>query len=514
VHQRLQVLACAGDELAADRRLRGRARLGLELLADRLPDALVAARRDAGQHPLQHRLRQPVAVGEVRIRRKRQLALTIGAAHPRPLDSDSAAAECHLAGLVAVAHRRAVGIVFPLRSDDLADLLFHQLGQNTEADPNAEREQPLPRSADKLPQRLLHPHRQHSIRSRHSLPERYGCLLHGGSSLDLGRIASNAPKRSRRGRRDRRQVLRATGQPRSSRSRHSMPRRPRRQVRQAVQPVAPLNSCMTPRRRDGGPPARRRLRARPAPARRWRDDGVSTQSTTGPFERHAPRPTPPAHRHLRRQRAALHRPTRPRHSHRNPREIQPTPNQRHRRWHPSRRSTPHLPTVLPGRLGPKPPNRRQGPRPRARQRHHQPPQRRNPLHKRRRRRHNHHGHPPHSPTRRPPHTHHRRPPRRDPIDVAARGSLAVSRASMSSLHVGAVAICTGIDVPSAIDGVHPDATTFQHRRRYGKAVRTSQRESCKGSSRSPSARNERRWSSISASGFLRVRIGVDGPVTN
>ena len=34
-----------------------------------------------------------------------------------------------------------------------------------------------------------------------------------GSSLDLWRIASNAPNRSGRGRRDRRQVLRATGQP-------------------------------------------------------------------------------------------------------------------------------------------------------------------------------------------------------------------------------------------------------------------------------------------------------------
>ncbi len=49
-------LAGALDERARDRRLRRRPRRRLDLRADRLLRAPVAARRDAGEHPLQHRL--------------------------------------------------------------------------------------------------------------------------------------------------------------------------------------------------------------------------------------------------------------------------------------------------------------------------------------------------------------------------------------------------------------------------------------------------------------------------
>jgi hypothetical protein len=174
VHQRLQVLTRACDELAANRRLRGRARLGLNRLTHRLLRAPVAPRRHTGEHPLQHRLGQRIAVGEVRVGLQRQLDATVGAPDARPLDRNPTAAERHLAGLVAVAHRRARGVVPALRPDHLVDLLFHQLDQHPQADADAERQQPLPRRPDELSQRFLHPHRQHRLRGGHDLPERYG----------------------------------------------------------------------------------------------------------------------------------------------------------------------------------------------------------------------------------------------------------------------------------------------------------------------------------------------------
>jgi len=215
-HQLAKCRACALDERPRDRRLRRRARTLLELGADRLLRAPVAAGRDAGEHPLQHDLGQRIAVGEVGVGPKRQLAVAIGAAGARPLDRHPAPAERHLARLVAVAHRDPIGILPAPRAYDLDDFLFHQLGQHAEPDADRQRQQSLPRSSNQLTQRLLHARGQHSllsVLSGHGLRERYGCLLHGGSSFDLRRIASNAPKRNGRGRRDRRQVLRATGQP-------------------------------------------------------------------------------------------------------------------------------------------------------------------------------------------------------------------------------------------------------------------------------------------------------------
>ena len=65
---------------------------------------------------------------------------------------------------MAVAHRGALRVVLALRADHLDDLLFHQLGEHAEPDADAQREQPLLRSADQLPERLLHPRRQHGLR--------------------------------------------------------------------------------------------------------------------------------------------------------------------------------------------------------------------------------------------------------------------------------------------------------------------------------------------------------------
>jgi len=66
------------------------------------------------------------------------------------------------------------------------------------------------------PTRPTPPARAPEARPHHESPQRPVRATHGGSSLDLWRIAANAPNRSGRGRRDRRhlKVLRAPGQPR------------------------------------------------------------------------------------------------------------------------------------------------------------------------------------------------------------------------------------------------------------------------------------------------------------
>jgi hypothetical protein len=201
-HQRVEVLARARDELAADRRLRRRARIVLERLADRLLRARVAARRDAGEHPLEHHPGERVAVGEVRVGPKRHLTGRIRGSRPRPLDRDAAAAERHRAGLVSVADRDALAVVPALRPHDLIDFLFDQLGQDAEPDADRQREQPLLRGTGQLAERLCHPRRQ----LRHARAGRRGrdlinqYLLHGGSSsLEWTSIAANAPNGNGRG---------------------------------------------------------------------------------------------------------------------------------------------------------------------------------------------------------------------------------------------------------------------------------------------------------------------------
>src|SRR4051794_38881254 len=57
--------------------------------------------------------------------------------------------------LVAVTLRRPIRVVLALRTDDLVDLEFHQLVNDTEPDTHAQREQALLRCPDKLAQRHL-----------------------------------------------------------------------------------------------------------------------------------------------------------------------------------------------------------------------------------------------------------------------------------------------------------------------------------------------------------------------
>ncbi len=79
-----------------------------------------------------------------------------GGAHPRALDADPAAPEGDLAGLVAVAHGSSLGVMAALGADDLCDLLFHQLGEDAQAEADRQGQKALLGDAHQLPERLLH----------------------------------------------------------------------------------------------------------------------------------------------------------------------------------------------------------------------------------------------------------------------------------------------------------------------------------------------------------------------
>ena len=132
----------------------------VDVAADRLTGPRVAARRDAGQHPLEHHVGELVTRREVRIGVQLDLALAVGGPGARPADRHPAAPERDLAALVAVADRGAVGIVSALRADDLVDLGLHDLVQHAQPDADAQRQQPFLRRAGQLTQRVLHPLRQ------------------------------------------------------------------------------------------------------------------------------------------------------------------------------------------------------------------------------------------------------------------------------------------------------------------------------------------------------------------
>ena len=132
----------------------------------------------------------------MRVRLERQLAATVGASDPWPLDGDAPAAERHLPRRMAMADGSAAGIVLALRPDDLIDFLFHQLGEHAQPDTDAQREQALLRSADQLPERLLHARRQHDfvhagLRERY-LPRRFLLLILDGSPRTLSTRADEA----------------------------------------------------------------------------------------------------------------------------------------------------------------------------------------------------------------------------------------------------------------------------------------------------------------------------------
>jgi hypothetical protein len=158
-HEIDELLACARHELAADRRLRRRPSDLLDVAADRLTGPRIAARRDAGQHPLEHHVGELITRREMRIGVQLDLALAVGGPSARPADRHPAAPERDLATLMAVADRGTIGIVSALRADDLVDLGFHDLVQHAHAhaDADAQRQQPFLRRAGQLTQRVLDP---------------------------------------------------------------------------------------------------------------------------------------------------------------------------------------------------------------------------------------------------------------------------------------------------------------------------------------------------------------------
>src|SRR6266511_3684741 len=140
-----------------------------------------------------------VAVGEVLVGAQRHLALGVGAPDPRPLDLDAPPTQRHLPRLVAVTHRCPPQVVLALRTDDLVDLLFHQLGHNAEPNADAQGEQPLLGRVHQLAEHFLHTRRQRELTSHLThgdLIARYG--LHGGPSSC--RLTTSHSPRSRRDR--------------------------------------------------------------------------------------------------------------------------------------------------------------------------------------------------------------------------------------------------------------------------------------------------------------------------
>ena len=152
-HQRGQMLAGAGDELAADRRLRCGALRRRDALADGLAGPCEPARGNTRQHLLEHDPAERVTVSEIRIRRQRHLVLTVDGARPWMLHSDPPATERDRAVLVAVTDSGAVLDGRVLGPNDLVELGLHHLAQNAQPDTDAQSEQPLLRGADELSER-------------------------------------------------------------------------------------------------------------------------------------------------------------------------------------------------------------------------------------------------------------------------------------------------------------------------------------------------------------------------
>ena len=228
-HQRTQVLARAAHELTRDAGLRRRALRGEHLVADRLAGPGEPACRDAGEHLLEHDARERVAVGEVRVGPKRHLVPAVSRPRARTLHADATATQGDLAGLVAVAHRCAVGVALALRAHDPGDLGLEHLGQHTEPDADAQRKQPVLRGVDQLAQRVLHARRQRQLAGVAVVLY----VLHGGPfvSVDLFALAT-LPHGSRRGGGTATyEVLRATGQPDHSRWSELYPHVHRREPR-------------------------------------------------------------------------------------------------------------------------------------------------------------------------------------------------------------------------------------------------------------------------------------------
>ena len=91
-----------------------------------------------------------------------------------------------------MAHSGPGGVMSPLRTDDLGQLLVHQLAQDTQPEADRERHQALPGRPDQLPEGLFDPCRERLL-GAHARGGRY-VHLHGGSSVsDLPRSLRTPP---------------------------------------------------------------------------------------------------------------------------------------------------------------------------------------------------------------------------------------------------------------------------------------------------------------------------------
>src|SRR4051812_41344959 len=221
------------------------------VVADRLAGARIAARRHAGEHPLEHDVAERVALGEVTVRRQLDLTRAVDGRGPAAARPARGAHRESPHPLMAVAHRPTARIMLALRAHDLIDLGLHEfvqhpqadayaqrqqpllrmlalrahdlidLGlhefvQHPQADAYAQRQQPLLRGAGQLAQRPPHPLRQPDARQlvAGDLIARYRPHRHGSSCPRWTCSHSPRSQRERTRRENRRpQVPRATGQP-------------------------------------------------------------------------------------------------------------------------------------------------------------------------------------------------------------------------------------------------------------------------------------------------------------
>src|SRR4051812_13911297 len=131
----------------------------VDLTADRLAGAGVAARGDAGEHPLEYHVGEPVARGEVRIGGQLDLALAVGGAGARPADRDPSTTERYLAILVAMAPAARPGMCLPFGATTSSTSASSN-SCNTPSPTDAQRQQALLRGADELAEHLQHRRRQ------------------------------------------------------------------------------------------------------------------------------------------------------------------------------------------------------------------------------------------------------------------------------------------------------------------------------------------------------------------
>jgi hypothetical protein len=188
VQQLLERLAGLGDEPAADRRLRRRPCLLLDLGADRLAGRAVAAGRQPGQHPLHDDLAEQVVGGERGGGVQLHLVpvTTPGAG---PLDRHAPAAEHHRPRRRAMSAGGPVGVVLALGAHLGFQLGLQQLAHDSQSHRHTHGQQPLPGGGGHLGHRQAHLlgqiGQQGDVLALHKANTRY--LLHGGP-LPSGRL--------------------------------------------------------------------------------------------------------------------------------------------------------------------------------------------------------------------------------------------------------------------------------------------------------------------------------------